>query len=147
MLTARQRSATRARRLCGAAVAACLLSACAVSATPMAPDSVKAGRWGGPHIAMTVGDAATEIEFDCGRATAPGTIDTDSDGRFATAGTFFQERPGPTTPDGPAQRPMRISGTVSGNDMQMAIVLTDSNEDLGSFTLTFGTTPRLVKCK
>ena len=42
---------------------------------------------------------------------------------------------------------MRLSGTVKGNDMQVSIVLTDSNEDLGSFTLTFGTTPRLVKCK
>jgi hypothetical protein len=42
---------------------------------------------------------------------------------------------------------MRISGTVSGNDIQMSIVLTDSNEDLGSFTLTFGTAARLVKCK
>jgi hypothetical protein len=134
--------------LCGAAVAACLLSACAMSATPMAPDSpVKAGQWGGAHIAMTVAAAATEIEFDCGRATAPGTIETDSEGRFATNGTFLQERPGPTTPDGPTKRPMRLSGTVKGNDMQMSIVLTDSNEDLGSFTLTFGATSRLVKCK
>jgi hypothetical protein len=96
---------------------------------------------------MTVAAASTEIEFDCGRATAPGTIDTDSEGRFVTNGTFLQERPGPTTPDGPAQRPMRLSGTVKGNDMQMSIVLTDSNEDLGSFTLTFGTAARLVKCK
>ena len=60
---------------------------------------------------------------------------------------LLQERPGPTQPDGPPQRPMRLSGTVKGNDMQVSIVLTDSNEDLGSFTLTFGTTPRLVKCK
>ena len=96
---------------------------------------------------MTVASASTEIEFDCGRATAPGTIDTDAEGRFAASGTFLQERPGPTTPDGPPQRPMRLSGTVKGNDMQVSIVLTDSNEDLGSFTLTFGTTPRLVKCK
>ena len=119
-----------------------------MSATPTAPDSpVKAGQWGGPHIAMTVAAASTEIEFDCGRATAPGTLDTDSEGRFATSGTFLQERPGPTTPDGPAQRPMRLPGTVKGNDMQMSIVLTDSNEDLGSFTLTFGTAARLVKCK
>jgi len=114
----------------------------------MAPDSpVKAGQWGGPHISMTVASASTDIEFDCGRATAPATIDTDGDGRFVTNGTFLQERPGPTTPDGPTQRPMRLSGTVKGNDMEMSIVLTDSNEDLGSFTLTFGTTPRLVKCK
>jgi hypothetical protein len=137
-----------AGRLCGALFAACVLAGCAMSATPMAPDGpVKAGQWGGPHISMTVASAATEIEFDCGRATAPGAIDTDSDGKFTTNGTFLQERPGPTTPDGPPQRPMRLSGTVKGNDMQVSIVLTDRNEDLGSFALTFGATPRLVKCK
>ena len=138
----------RTGRLYGALLGACILTGCAMSATSMAPDSpVKAGQWGGPHISMTVASASTDIEFDCGRATAPGTIDTDAEGRFVTTGTFLQERPGPTTPDGPAQRPMRLSGTVKGNDMQVAIVLTDSNEDLGSFTLTFGTAPRLVKCK
>ena len=137
----------RAGRLYGALVAACILTGCAMTAT-MAPDSpVKSGQWGGPHISMTVASASTDIEFDCGRATAPGTIETDAEGRFVTSGTFLQERPGPTTPDGPPQRPMRLSGTVKGNDMQVSIVLTDSNEDLGSFTLTFGTTPRLVKCK
>jgi hypothetical protein len=129
-------------------LAACILTGCAMSANSMAPDSpVKAGQWGGPHISMTVASASTDIEFDCGRATAPGTIDADAEGRFVTTGTFLQERPGPTTPDGPQKRPMRLSGTVKGNDMQVSIVLTDSNEDLGSFTLTFGTTPRLVKCK
>ena len=137
----------RAGRLYGALVAACILTGCAMTAT-MAPDApVKSGQWGGPHISMTVASASTDIEFDCGRATAPGTIETDAEGRFVTSGTFLQERPGPTTPDGPPQRPMRLSGTVKGNDMQVSIVLTDSNEDLGSFTLTFGTTPRLVKCK
>lgn len=138
----------RTGRLYGALLAACILAGCAMSATSMAPDSpVKAGQWGGPHISMTVASASTDIEFDCGRATAPGTIDTDAEGRFVTSGTFLQERPGPTTPDGPTQRPMRLSGTVRGNDMQVSIVLTDSNEDLGSFTLTFGTAARLVKCK
>jgi hypothetical protein len=128
-------------------VAACVLSGCAMAAIPTQPDPVRVGQWGGPHISMTVTAASTEIEFDCGRATVPGAIDTDGDGRFATSGTFLQERPGPTTRNGPAQRPMRLSGTVKGDDMQVSIVLTDSNEDVGSFTLTFGTTPRLVKCK
>ena len=119
-----------------------------MAATPIQPDSaVKAGQWGGQHISMTVTAASTDIEFDCGRATVPGTIATDGDGRFATNGTFLQDRPGPTTRNGPAQRPMRLSGTVKGDDMQVSIVLTDSSEDVGSFTLTFGSTVRLVKCK
>jgi hypothetical protein len=137
-----------AARLSGVLTAACVLSGCAMAATPSQPDSVvKAGQWGGPHISMTVAAASTEIEFDCGRATVSGSIETDRDGRFVTTGTFLQERPGPTTPNGPAQRPMRLAGTVKDDDMQLSIVLTDSNEDVGSFTLTFGRTARLVKCK
>jgi hypothetical protein len=137
-----------AGRFSGALLAACVLSGCAMAATPTQPEvGVRAGQWGGPHISMTVAEASTEIEFDCGRATVPGTIETDRDGRFVITGTFLQDRPGPTTPNGPAQRPMRLSGTVKGDDMQVSIVLTDSDENLGSFTLTFGTTARLVKCK
>jgi hypothetical protein len=143
-----ERGCKPAGQLCAAMIAAAVLSGCAMAASSVAPDSpVKAGQWGGQHISITVASASTEIEFDCGRATAPGTIDTDADGRFATNGTFLQERPGPTKPEGPPQRPMRLSGTVKGNDMQVSIVLTDSSEDLGSFTLTFGTAARLVKCK
>jgi len=130
-----------------ACIIACLLSACAMAATPTQPGPVKAGQWGGQHILMTVASASTEIEFDCGRATVPGAIETDRDGKFSTTGTFLQERPGPTTPDGPAKRPMRLSGTVKDNDMQVSIVLTDSSEEIGTFALTFGASARLVKCK
>jgi hypothetical protein len=140
-------SVTSCRRLCSVLIPVCVLAGCAMAASPSELDSVKRGLWGGPHISMTVAEASTEIEFDCGRATVPGTIETDRDGGFTATGTFLQERPGPTTPDGPRQRPMRLSGTVKGDEMQVAILLTDSNEDVGSFALTFGTTARLVKCK
>jgi hypothetical protein len=137
-----------AGRLPGALIAACVLSGCAMTAAPSQPDPVvKAGRWGGQDISMTVAAASTEIEFDCGRATVPGTIETDRDGRFVTTGTLLQDRPGPTRPNEPTQRPIRLSGTVKGDDMKVSIVLTDRNEDVGSFTLTFGRAARLVKCK
>ena len=148
MLHGRDVAVRPAGRLCSALLAACVLSGCAMSATGIEPDSaVKAGQWGGPHISMTVAAASTDIEFDCGRATVPGAIETDRNGGFAINGTFLQERPGPTTPNGPAQRPMRLSGTVKGDEMQVSIVLTDNREEIGSFTLTFNTTARLVKCK
>src|SRR4051812_24965878 len=79
--------------------------------------TVKPGQWGGQHIAMSVEASKTDIEFDCGRATITGAIDTDRDGAFTATGTFLQERPGPTTPDGPAPRPMRVTGAVKGDDM------------------------------
>src|SRR5262249_44349258 len=110
-------------------------------------DSLKTGQWGGQHIAMTVAASETSIEFDCGKATVSGSIATDRTGTFTATGTFLQERPGPTTPDGPAQRPMRLSGTVKADDMQLRIVLTDRDEDLGTFSLSFGGEARLVKCR
>ena len=138
----------RTGRLYGALLAACILAGCAMSATSMAPDSpVKAGQWGGPHISMTVASASTDIEFDCAKASVAGAIDTDRSGAFSVAGTFQPERPGPTRPTGPPSRPMRLSGTVEGDEMHVTVVLTDQNEDVGMFALTFGRTPRLVKCR
>jgi len=117
----------------------------ATAASAAAP--VKAGQWGGPHISMTVSSSGAEIEFDCGKATVATVIDADRDGAFSVSGDFQPERPGPTTPNGPPKRPMRVSGTVKENDMQVSIVLTDRNEEIGTFTLTFGTVPRLTKCR
>jgi hypothetical protein len=123
--------------------------ASAVPGTGPAPvDSVvKSGQWGGQHIAMTVVASGTDIEFDCGKASVSGTIETDRDGAFAAAGTFQPERPGPTRPDGPPPRPMRLSGTVKDDTMQVTVVLTDQNEEVGTFTLSFGAAPRLIKCR
>ncbi|HKB09446.1 MAG TPA: hypothetical protein VKD69_02290 [Vicinamibacterales bacterium] len=129
-----------------------LLAACAVVATCGAPfgaseSNVRTGRWGGPHVAMTVTPERTDLEFDCGSASVDGAIPTDRDGAFTVTGTFLQERPGPTRPDGPPSRPMRLTGRVNDDAMTINVRLTDSNEDLGSFTLAFGADARLVKCK
>ena len=134
-----------------AMLAALVTPGCATGghrAGPAALDAgVKTGQWGGPHIAMTVGRSGTDVEFDCGKATVTGAIDADRDGAFTATGIFLQERPGPTRVGGPPRRPMRLSGTVKGNDMQVRIVLTDRDEEVGTFTLTFGTAARLTKCR
>jgi hypothetical protein len=129
-----------------------LLAACAAvaacGAPLVAPDSnIKTGRWGGPHVTMMVTSERTDIEFDCGQASVDGAIALDRDGAFTVTGTFLQERPGPTRPDGPPRRPMRLTGGVKDDTMDMRVTLTDQNEDIGSFTLAFGADARLVKCK
>jgi hypothetical protein len=144
------RLCTRRSRLPAAMLIGIVASSCAMGARgaqPTSPDPLKAGQWGGPHIAMTVTASAAEIDFDCGKATIGGAIDTDRDGAFTATGTFFQERPGPTTPEGPPRRPMRVSGTAKGDEMQIKVLLTDRNEEVGTFTLTFGGSARLVKCR
>jgi hypothetical protein len=112
-----------------------------------APAAVKSGRWGGQHIAMTVAASKTDIEFDCGAASIPSSLDADGGGAFSASGTFQPERPGPTSPDAPAPRPLRMTGSVKGDDMQVTIVLTDSGEAIGDFSLTLGAASRLVKCR
>ncbi len=122
--------------------------ACGAGPTASASGAaVKSGQWGGQHMMMTVAADRTSIEFDCATASVAGPIDTDRDGAFAVTGTFQPERPGPTGRDAPAPRPMRLSGTVKGEEMQVNVRLTDQNEDAGTFTLTFGAAPRLVKCR
>ena len=139
-------------RLAASVLAACVASSCGSMAPrgtlPGQPTTpVKAGQWGGPHIAMTVAPSKTDIEFDCGKATVSGAIDADADGAFTANGTFMPERPGPTSPDAPPSRPMRMTGTAKGDDMRVTIVLTDRNETIGDFSLTLGTDARLMKCR
>ena len=139
-------------RLAAAVFLGCVASSCgSMGASGTQPGGVtpplKQGEWGGPHIDMTVSASKTDIEFDCGKATITGTIETDASGAFTTNGVFTPEQIGPTTPDAPPTRPLRMTGTVTADDMQARIVLTDQNEDLGSFALTFGAAARLVKCR
>ena len=109
--------------------------------------TVKAGRWGGIHIAMTVAAHRTDLEFDCATASIDGSLDTDSGGVFTAAGTFRPDRPGPATPEARPSRPMQLSGTVNGTSMQANVRLTDENEDAGTFMLTLGARPQLFKCR
>jgi hypothetical protein len=122
---------------------------CATAAPTTADgmDAVRAGQWGGVHLAMTIASDRADLEFDCGKASVSGAIDTDRNGAFAVTGSFQPERPGPASREAPPARPMRLSGTVKGDEMQVTVRLTDSNEDVGTFTLTFGAAPRLVKCR
>jgi hypothetical protein len=131
--------------LVGFVTPGCAMNRRGTEPTPV--DAVKAGQWGGQHIAMTVSTSGTDIEFDCGKATVSGAIDADQRGAFSANGTFVQERPGPTTPEGPPKRPMRLSGTVKGDEMQVTIAFTDKDEDIGTFTLNFGGAARLIKCR
>jgi hypothetical protein len=129
----------------GLSVAACAsLSSASQSGQPA---QVKAGTWGGQHLAMTVSDTKVEFEFDCGTASIDGHISLKSDGTFVATGTFTREGPGPTRIGGGPGEPARVTGTVKDDTMQVQIVLIDSKADMGTFTVTLGTNARLVKCR
>jgi hypothetical protein len=109
---------------------------------------VAEGVWGGPHIRLNVSAAGSEIEFDCAQGKINTALATDAEGRFDFQGTFFREGPGPVRLGRePSARPARYSGHVVDQTMTLNVKATDTNEDLGSFTLTRGSDGRLFKCR
>jgi hypothetical protein len=106
------------------------------------------GLWGGEHVRMEVSAAETKIEFDCGHATIASRILIDKRGRFVAKGTYVEERGGPSRQGEEGHGyPAEFRGTVNGKNMKLTITRTDTNEVLGSFSLTHGREPQLVKCR
>ena len=46
----------------------------------------------------------------------------------------------------PDTHPARYDGSVTGNSMTLTVRLTDTNETIGTFTLTRAGTARVFKC-
>jgi len=110
--------------------------------SPSSPSTT--GQWGGDHASLTVGDATSHIEFDCAHGDFNGAITTAS---FNLAGSFVREHGGPIRQgEPPDMHPAVYGGSISGSRMTLTVRLTDTNETVGTFMLTRGSTGRIVKC-
>jgi len=128
-----------------AGLAAIVVAAC--SNPTAAGDRVRAGQWGGQHVALDVAESGARIEYDCAHGTLDAPLDLDRDGRFEVDGTHVRERGGPQREgEQPAAYKARYSGRVEGRSMTLTVTLPESGESVGTFTLTFGTAGRLTKC-
>ena len=119
-----------------------------VSASSADRSRLAAGVWGGPHIRLDVAeDGTAAVEFDCAHGAITEPIVPDGQGAFRAAGTFTREHPGPVREgrEG-AGRPAVYAGKVEGERMTLTITLAGSGEELGSYELIRGKTPRLTKC-
>lgn len=119
------------------------------SSTPAAPNDmqVRAGTWGGQHIGMVVSDGGTTLDFDCAHAKIAQPLTLDAAGHFDVAGTYVREHGGPVGVDETADsHPARFEGSTDGKTMTLTVTLTDTNQEVGSFTLTFGTPSGVFKC-
>lgn len=115
--------------------------------SPGGPSSVPIGVWGADRIEMVVGAAATHVELDCAHGDVSGPLATGPKGEFSVRGTFVRERGGPIRADEQIdRRPALYEGSAHSNRMSLTIRLTDTGELVGSFTLDFGSTGRIVKC-
>jgi hypothetical protein len=103
--------------------------------------------WGGEHVRAEVGKESVNFEFDCAHGASEGPLALAEDGRFDLEGFFVAERGGPVRRDQKEKRrPARYSGRVEGETMTLSVTLTESGDDVGTFTLTRGGAARLNKC-
>ena len=106
-----------------------------------------AGLWGGQHISLKVSAKGAKVEYDCAHATIDRAIVLDRNGRFNASGRQFQERGGPVRQGEPAGYAVTFSGEVKGKTMTLTVLNTSTKEEIGTFTLARGATPKLFKCK
>ena len=136
------------RLIRGDSLAVCtLLIVLAACGTTTGPDAViMTGSWGGDHAVLDVTATSASIEFDCAHGTLPVPL-TLNGGSFDVTGDYVQEHGGPIRSDETVDRqPARYTGTVRGNTMTLLVRLTATAQDLGTYTLTRGSSGRVFKC-
>jgi hypothetical protein len=129
-------------------VVAALASLVACSA-PTSPTEgrVEIGAWGGDHLRVDVTPGGATTEYDCAHGTIDEPLVADRNGRFSASGTHTFDHGGPVRIDEvPNRHPARYDGRVTGDTLQLTVTVTDTPQVLGSFTLTRGVAPRLLKC-
>ncbi|HEV8231858.1 MAG TPA: hypothetical protein VGQ75_05890 [Thermoanaerobaculia bacterium] len=118
-----------------------------VAPRPTNESPIPLGLWGGNHVSLLVTETGGSLEYDCAHGKIGQPLVADSAGRFDLSGTHTREHGGPIREDEKADtRPARYRGTTDGRTMTLTVTLTDSNEDVGTFTLKHGKVGRIVKC-
>ena len=125
--------------------AACLCFSCA-SVPTLTQSAVPSGVWGAQHVNLDVSSAGARIEYDCAHGTIDGPLALDAGNRFDVRGTHVRERPGPVPEDEPKGVPARYTGRLEGETLTITVTLTDSNEEVGTFTLKRNSSGVLRKC-
>lgn len=120
----------------------------ATTTTPTPVGRVPEGTWGGVGIRLVVSATGASVEYDCATGLVTEALVVDGGGSFAASGTHAFQSGGPAQPGAPAPpgRPARYSGSASGSQMTLTVVLPDTGSTLGPFTLGLGAPPLLDRC-
>ena len=123
-------------------------AACATSIVGGVDGSrVRIGSWGGEHIGLMVSENGAHLEFDCASGDIGEPLTVDREGRLGVDGVYIREHGGPIrSGEEPDRKRARYSGRIEGNALTLDITLIDSNESVGTFTLTHGAEPVIRKC-
>lgn len=101
--------------------------------------------WGGQHIGLVITVSGATVEYDCAEGEILEPIRL-VDGTFDALGLHYMGMGGPIGVDRVHPRPARYRGSVKGNEMTMTVTLNDTQEKVGTYTLTRGASPHVVKC-
>ena len=127
-----------------AATAACT----GLPIAPGADTTVPTGAWGGEHASLTVSDGGAHAEFDCASGDINQPLAVDAEGRLNVEGVVVLEHPGPIRiGEEPVRKRARYSGRLDKKTIDLEVILIESNETFGRFTLTLDATPRVRKCR
>ena len=116
-------------------------------ATVQSNEKLATGVWGGQHISAQVRDNGADIEFDCATATIDEAITLNTEGGFDVRGKFNPQHAGPIRDDEDNAVPARFVGQVKKQDLTLTITNLATKEPIGTFTLTQGSSGRIMKCK
>jgi len=101
--------------------------------------------WGGEHIRLAITVSGGTVEYDCAEGEILEPIRL-VDGRFSALGLHYMGIGGPIGVDRVHPRPARYEGSVKGDLMNMTVTLTDTQEKVGTYSLTRGESAHVIKC-
>jgi uncharacterized protein YceK len=105
------------------------------------------GKWGGEHIGIVVSDSSATLEYDCAHGIIDEPIIPDEEGKFEVSGVHVFEHGGPIRIDEiPDEHPAIYKGYIVENEMTLILVLTDTDTEIDTFSLTRGVDPLIYKC-
>ncbi len=105
------------------------------------------GVWGGEHIGMVVSDSSVTLDYDCAYGTIDEPFSTNENGEFDLVGVHILEHGGAIRIDEtPDEHPALYKGYIEGKVMTLVVTLTDTGEEVGTFSLTLGAVPNVHKC-
>lgn len=130
-------------------MAVLLVAACAGTGIGGADvNRLQTGTWGGEHVQLTVTKSGAHVEFDCATGDIPRPLTIDKNGRLDTEGVFGRERRGPIRlGEDPARQRARYVGHLTGKTLSFDVILVESKETAGRFTVARGAAAHVRKCR
>jgi hypothetical protein len=109
---------------------------------------IKPGSWGGTGVSLVIEKGSATAEFDCATVLIQGPIKAGRDGRFTIVGSLKRSGPGPIrTNFTPKPQDVQFTGRIKGRQMTLKVVMAETDELFGTYTLELGKTPHLRKCR